>query len=285
MRPACIYLLDGDYEFSGIFARQLFRVGAIEMNSIRPTIVTIWLAMLAVSCMGQQIADASLPDSPDARQQAVGVAGDPAPGQQGNQSKRIFGIFPNYRAVYVDQHFPPQSVKNKFVTATQDSFDYSAIVLPGVIAAEQEETNATPEFHKGAAGYGRYFWHTALDQTSENYFVEFVVPSLTHEDTRYYALGKNRDRALHRAGYALSRLVITRDDHGHETVNAGELLGAGLGAGVSNLYYPAPERTVSKTMNKYATNLGVDAFTFLMREFWPDANHILFHGPDPRLTD
>jgi hypothetical protein len=51
-------------------------------------------------------------------------------------------------------------------------------------------TNATPEFHQGAAGFARYFWHAAVDQTSENYMVEFVVPSITHEDTRYYTLGR-----------------------------------------------------------------------------------------------
>jgi hypothetical protein len=25
----------------------------------------------------------------------------------------------------------------------------------------------------------------------------------------------------------------------------------------------------------------VDAFGFLLREFWPDADHILFRGPNP----
>jgi hypothetical protein len=46
-----------------------------------------------------------------------------------------------------------------------------------------------PRVHQGATDYGRYFWHTYLDQTSENYFVEFIVPVITHEDTRYYSLG------------------------------------------------------------------------------------------------
>ena len=51
-------------------------------------------------------------------------------------------------------------------------------------------TNATPEFHQGAAGYDRYLWHSYVDQSIENYAVEFAVPVLTHEDIRYYTLGK-----------------------------------------------------------------------------------------------
>ena len=102
------------------------------------------------------------------------------------QTKRILGIIPNFRAISTDVKLPPQSVKDKFMDATQDSFDYSSIVLPGLLAAYSMGTDATPEFHQGAAGYARYFWHAAVDQTSENYMVEFVVPSITHEDTRYY---------------------------------------------------------------------------------------------------
>ncbi len=34
------------------------------------------------------------------------------------------------------EHLPPQTVKDKFVTASEDSFDYSAFVLPALLAAE-----------------------------------------------------------------------------------------------------------------------------------------------------
>jgi len=238
---------------------------------------------LLSSLHAQQTASVGLPDAPAAQAAASsGAAPQTAGGNQ--QDKRILGIFPNFRDVGTDTHLPPQSVKEKFVTASQDSFDYSSFVLQALLAGEQQATNATPEFHQGGAGYGRYFWHSLVDQTSENYFVEFIVPTITREDTRYYALGKRRQRAWKRAGYAMSRTVITRSDSGREVFNAGEIVGAGIDAGVSNLYYPAPERTVGNTLDKYATNAGIDAFFFLVREFWPDANHILFRGPDPRLV-
>jgi hypothetical protein len=217
-----------------------------------------------------------LPDSPQASQSSTST---PDPSGEGQQTKRILGIFPNFRAVSANVHLPPQSVKEKFFTASQDNFDYSAIFLPALVAGYSQATNATPEFHQGAAGYGRYFWHTYVDQASENYFVEFIVPVITREDTRYYTLGSGG--FWKRAGYSLSRAIITRNDEGHDTFNISEVVGAGAAAGVSNLYYPQRERTFSNTAEKWGQNVGIDAATFLFHEFWPDVNHALFHGSKP----
>ena len=237
--------------------------------------------MLAQTAPAQQIASSSLPDAPEP-QQSSGPSADPV--HSDPQTKRILGIFPNFRAVSTDTHLPPQSVKEKFVTASQDSFDYSAFVLPVLLAGYGQATNETPEFHQGAAGYGRYFWHTFADQTDENYMVEFVVPAITHEDTRYYTLGSDKGGIMKRMGYALSRAVVTRDDAGHNTFNFSEVVGAGAAAGISNLYYPSPERTFSNTADKWSTNVGIDAATFIIREFWPDINHALFHGSSDSTT-
>jgi hypothetical protein len=192
------------------------------------------------------------------------------------QQKRILGIIPNFRSVNADVHLPPQSVKDKFVTASQDSFDYSSIFIPLAVAGYDYARNSTPEFGKGGAGYARYFWHSAVDQTSENYFVEFIVPVITHEDTRYYSL--QRGGFLKRAGYSLSRAVVTRSDSGGRTFNYSEVFGAGAAAGVSNLYYPSPERTFKNTGEQWGTSVGIDALSFFVKEFSPDITHALFHG-------
>ena len=232
----------------------------------------------------QQLASVELPDAPAPQQAAVTAGGATPSAHTDPQTKRILGVFPNFRAVSSETHLPPQSVKEKFVTASEDSFDYSAFVLPAVLAGYSEATNATPEFHKGAAGYGRYFWHTFVDQTSENYWVEFIMPTLTREDTRYYTLGPAGGGAWKRVGYALSRAVVTRNDAGKDTFNASEVIGAGAAAGMSKLYYPSHERTFSNTADKWSENVGVDAASFIVREFWPDINHLMFHGKQPMAT-
>jgi hypothetical protein len=228
------------------------------------------------SSLGDTAQPAEYPDAPQPAQTTASSA-DPA--HQGEQTSRILGIFPNFRAVSANVHLPAQTVKDKFVTASHDSFDYSSIFLPAAVAGINQATNSTPEFHQGAAGYGRYFWHTFVDQTIENYMVEFIVPTITHEDTRYYTLGSGG--FLKRAGYSLSRVVITRNDAGHETLNLSEIVGSGAGAGISNLYYPQSERTFSNTASRWGTSIGIDAGTFLIHEFWPDINRAIFHSKQP----
>lgn len=251
---------------------------------VRSAVFGLWLAaygaVMGGSVHAQQVADSALPDAP-AAQSSSAVGGSAAPPQHEDpQTKRILGIFPNFRAVSANQHLPPQSVKDKFVTAAQDSFDYSAFVLPALLAGEQDATRDTPEFGHGGIAYGRYLWHSFADQTDENMMVEFIFPTVTREDTRYYTLGPGH-HAARRWGYALSRAVVTRTDAGNDTFNVSEVIGAGAAAGISNLYYPSKERTFSKTADQWSTNVGIDAATFVVREFWPDINHWLFHGKQP----
>ena len=234
------------------------------------------LALSAGTLCAQQFTSSELPDAPQPQQPSTPAT--PPAAHADPQTKRILGIFPNFRAVSSFTHLPPQTVKEKFVTASQDSFDYSAFFIPALLAGYHQATNQTPEFHQGAAGYGRYFWHSFVDQTDENYWVEFIVPTITREDTRYYTLGPGRGSGLKRVGYALSRAVVTRNDAGHDTFNSSEVVGAGAAAGISNLYYPSRERTLGNTVDGWATNVGIDAASFVVREFWPDINHVLFHG-------
>ena len=223
-------------------------------------------------------ADASLPDDPAAgapQQAQAGNGTTPAasttPGStaptEGRQTKRILYVVPNFRAVSADQHLPPQSVKEKFKTAMLDSMDYSAFTFVAAQAGIALADNSYPEFGEGAIGYGRYYWHLLADEINENAWVEFIVPSALHQDTRYYTLGKGP--FAKRLGYAVSRIAITRTDSGHETFNASELLGAGAFAGLANLYYPSQERTVTKTYQRWITNIAIDGCTFAFKEVWP----------------
>jgi len=135
--------------------------------------------------------------------------------------------------------------------------------------------NATPEFHQGAAGYGRYYWHTYADYVGENLWVEFILPAALHQDSRYYTLG--RGGFAKRFAYSVSRVAITRNDSGRSAFNASEILGAGAASGISSLYYPSQERTFSKTFGLWMTNLAIDGGSSLFKEFWPDINNKFFH--------
>ena len=226
------------------------------------------LCLYCAACAGTtdaQTASDSSPNLPDA----------PSASDAGMQTKRILGIVPNFEAVSVNAKLPPQSVKEKFKDATDDSFDYSSFIFVGGLAGVGQASNSIPEFHQGAAGYGRYYWHTFADQTDENYLVEFAFPVALRQDARYYTLG--RGGVLKRTAYSLSRILITRTDSGNETFNASEIIGAGAASGISDFYYPEQERTWTKTGQRWLTNVSLDGATFVLREFWPDINSALFH--------
>jgi hypothetical protein len=243
------------------------------------------LCQYCVACPGTtdpQTANDSAPTLPDAPSALLVQSNQTAQLATGNhivqwgvQTKRILGIVPNFEAVSVNVKLPRQSAKEKFMDATDDSFDYSSLIFVGGLAGVGQASNSIPEFHQGAAGYARYYWHTFLDQTDENYLVEFAFPVALHQDGRYYTLG--RGGVLKRTAYSFSRILITRTDSGNETFNASEIIGAGAASGISDFYYPGQERTWTKTGQRWLTNVSLDGATFVLREFWPDINNALFH--------
>src|ERR1700722_11570132 len=158
-----------------------------SLRAQSPTQSGVSSSQAAVESADASSQNSTLPPAPTPQQNQSATQ---PPDQPNKQTSRILGILPNFRAVSTDVHLPAQSVKEKFVTASEDSFDYSSIFVPIAVAAVSYERNSTPEFGTGGIGYGRYLWHTAVDQTQENFFVEFIVPAATHEDTRFYTLGR-----------------------------------------------------------------------------------------------
>jgi hypothetical protein len=201
---------------------------------------------------------------------------------EGQQTKRILGVLPNFRSVSVNTILPPQSPKEKFIGFSQESFDYSSFILVGLLASVDQIQGSTPEFHKGPPAFGRYYWHNFADQTDENLFVDFLLPVAFHEDARYYTLGRRSSCKHHgffiRTGYALSRVLVTRTDAGGERFNFSEIVGSGASSGLSNLYYPPSDRGWNQTGQRWLLNIGIDGISFVAREFWPDINHILFRN-------
>lgn len=248
------------------------------MSRIRYFALLLAGAALAVSCGAQSAAGdsssetmAALPDAPSPSQ-ASGV--DQA--LEGKQTKRILGIIPNFRSVSADEKLPPVSTHDKFTLMLEDSFDYSSFIYVGLLSGISEAENSYPEFRSGGPAYSRYYWHSFADTLDGNLMTEFVYPTVTHEDPRYYTLG--RGGFPKRAGYAISRLLVTRSDSGGRTPNISEIVGNGSAAGIASLYYPSPERTWTKTGQRWVTQVALDGFANEIKEFWPDVNAKLFHN-------
>ena len=166
-------------------------------------------------------------------------------------------------------HVPPMTAGQKFKVAARSSFDYVQYPWYAVLAGISQAQNSEPGYGQGAEGYAKRYASEFADGTIENFMVNAVVPSLLHTDPRYYQLGKGG--FLHRTGYALSRLVITRTDSGHNTFNFGEIGGSFAAAAISTYsYQPEADKTLSNTASVWGTQVGYDAIRIVLNEFWPD---------------
>jgi hypothetical protein len=253
---------------------------SLIVNSL--SLMVVALVCASVTGAQERASVSALPDDPEPQIKNAPNAthSEPDPktaseNAQVMQTKRILGIIPNFRAVSSTDVLPAQSPKEKFLTATDDSFDYSSIFIPAALAGYSLGTDAYPEFGHGAEAYGQYLWRAAVDQTIENYMVGFVVPVIARQDTRYYTLGHGS--FLKRTGYALSRSVVTRSDQAREQFNVSEVFGAGASAAISTAYYPASSRTFGNVGTAWAIDVGIDAASMVAKEFWPDINRRLFH--------
>jgi hypothetical protein len=199
-----------------------------------------------------------------------------APSKQ--QPQRILGLMPNFRAVSAGALPPPPTPKQAFVIATRNSFDYSSFVFVGITSLLAETSDAHPALGEGVAGFGRYYWRGFLDKTDGNYLVIFALPTVLHEDERYYAKGEGP--FLKRGVYAATRILITPDYHGKNTFNASEIFGRAMAQGISTTYYPKADRTIGALAVKFGWAMGRDALTNVFREYWPDiATHVLHRHP------
>ena len=74
----------------------------------------------------------------------------------------------------------------------------------------------------------------------------------------------------------MSRLFITRTDSGRNQFNYSEVLGSATSLAISNAYYP-DGRSIGNNMGRYALQLGFDAASNVLKEFWPNLKRKLPH--------
>jgi hypothetical protein len=188
------------------------------------------------------------------------------------EDKRIFGVLPNNRTTENSLPFVPISAKRKMTIAYKDSFDLPVYPTAAAFAALYQLENQNPSFGQGMAGYAKRFATAYGDQMIGNMMTEGIVPSLLHEDPRYFRLGEGSKAS--RMKYALKAILVTRTDSGGKTFNFAEVGGNAAAVAVTNLWYP-DTRTVSDNVQKLGIQLATDAFSNELKEFWPDVKRYL----------
>ena len=207
----------------------------------------------------------------------VDANGEPIPLDR-LQPQRILGFMPNFRSVSGGAKPPPPGWKNNFIVATRQATDYSSFIFLGLTSITAEGMNMHPSLGKGIGGFYAYTWRGFLDKTDGTYLSAWLLPSLLHEDTRYYALGNERSIVV-RELYVISRQAVTRTYGGRQTPNIAGLGGKVLTQVVSRYYYPPSATSFDVLASKFGYSVMRDVIFTSIREFYPDiaAHYIRKH--------
>ena len=197
--------------------------------------------------------------------------------------KRILGIIPNYRTSPSLTDYKPISAREKFVIATQDSFDRGTVILAAAFAGEGQLTNANRSFGQGTPGYGRYFGTAYADFVIGNYMTEAIYPAILHQDPRYFRRGTGSGWS--RLRYAIGQTFWTHSDSGRMQFNYSEILGNSTAVAISNAYYQ-DNRDAASALTKLGMQIGVDLTANVLKEFSADLNRKFFrkHRGDQSRT-
>jgi hypothetical protein len=186
------------------------------------------------------------------------------------QPKRILGFMPNFRSVSSGSIPHPPGWKYNFTIATRQSTDYSSFIFLGVTSLSAEGINEHPVLGKGISGFYAYTWRGFLDKTDNTYLSAWLLPSVLHEDTRFFAMGPGHNIPI-RALYVISRQGVARTYGGRQTPNIAGLGGKVLTQVVSRTYYPTGATSFAVLATKFAYSAMRDIAITSIREFYPDA--------------
>ena len=186
----------------------------------------------------------------------------------------ILWIIPNYRSDENPGEIKALTPEEKMKISLDDSFDPSAFLVAGIFAGMSMAEKQYSSFGTGAQGFGKYYGGAFADQAIGNIMTEGLFPVALHQDPRYFVKGTGG--FWRRTGYAISREFITRGDDGRNHFTTSELAGNAVAAGISNLYYPAADRSFENTADKWGQQIALDTFFNVTKEFWPDVRYRLF---------
>jgi len=240
----------------------------------------ITILPVCVLAQGSDADPAKPPDPPPVRPVAQAENSDNSTPQQPQEDKRVFGVFPNYRTTEASIPFTPIGAKQKILIGLKDSFDWPVYLTSAGFAGLYQLEDQNPSFGQGVEGYARRYGTALADQVIGNMMTESFMPSLLHEDPRYFRLGRGNGTTMHRLFYALSRIIVTRTDSGGRRFNFSEWLGNSAAVAISNAYYP-DTRDAEDAVERLFIACATDAISQVGKEFWPDVKHALFHRHEP----
>jgi hypothetical protein len=183
------------------------------------------------------------------------------------EHQRVWAVVATFNTT-ANQEAIPLSTGQKYQLFFKSAMDPWPFLLAAVLAGTNQAQNSFPEWGQGAQGYAKRFGASYGDYFIGNFLGNAVLASALREDPRYYQKGTGS--YTRRALWAASGTVWCKRDNGTWGPNYANFVGNLMGASVSNVYYPASDRTVGGTISRGLSVTAQGIIGSEVIEFWPD---------------
>ncbi len=179
------------------------------------------------------------------------------------EQQRILRFIPNPYVVY-DPHPEPLTAKMKFHLAYID-LTHPAFFVRVAAWAGVQQANDTPKYRQGAQGYGERFGAGLADATTEDLFGNAILPSLLHQDPRYFYQGTGTKGS--RMRHALLAAFICKGDNGVSQPNYSTWGGSLIASAMSTTYYPESNRGPGHVFRNFGIGMSLHVVSSVAQEF------------------
>ena len=179
------------------------------------------------------------------------------------EKQRVFGIIPNFYVSY-DQNAEPLTPKMKFKLALKVSVDPVTVAGVFLVSAAKQAANS-PNYGQGWDAYGKRFGAIAADGFSDIMIGGAILPSLLHQDPRYFYQGTGTTGS--RIRHAMFSPFVARGDNGKWQPNYSSLGGDLASSALANLYYPSSNRGAGLVLGNFAIGTAERVGAGLAQEF------------------
>jgi len=241
-----------------------------------------------------QIALAELPDAPQAQTAPAAAQGSSSsqdavqqPSAEKSQhekaeeqikeqeKQRVVGVVPSFNVSYRSDAVS-LTAGQKMKLAFRSVTDPVAFGVAFVAAGYHEAMDDDKGFGWGIEGYGKRSGAAYLDAFDGNMIGNGILPSILHQDPRYFRMGHGS--FTHRLLYSLATNVVCKHDNTGKWEPSYSNVGGNIIAGaISNLYYPSSGSGVGQTFYNGFLVTAEGGFGSVFQEFWPDVSRKILH--------
>ena len=181
------------------------------------------------------------------------------------EQQRIFRFIPNTYVTY-EPHPEPLTTGMKFHMAYKSITNPVFFARTAAWAGVQQAADTPGQWQQGAKGYGKRLGAGLADATTEGLIGNAILPSLLHQDPRYYyqgSSGTKKARALH----AILAAFICKGDNGKTQPNYSTWGGSLISSSISLSYYPSADRNAQHVFKNFGIGMGFHVAGGLVQEF------------------